>query len=158
MIPFTLAMAFGVRLMGAALTSGGVGGVGVVVVDDICISSSLQTQIVANARGAIQTKSLLLSRATDCLLEPVSQWVLGQKQPYAANGCCSGLLLCPVPPSSSHFLVCVRRLFAFPSPVQPSLGFNGPLFASGRNGPSPKSCGKITVCKTAFLALSAVLS
>jgi hypothetical protein len=43
MIPFTLAMAFGVRLMGAAFTSGGVGVVGVVVVVDICISSSLQT-------------------------------------------------------------------------------------------------------------------
>src|SRR5712691_1445603 len=35
MIPFTLAMAFGVRLMGAAVTSGGVGVVGVVVVVDI---------------------------------------------------------------------------------------------------------------------------
>jgi hypothetical protein len=39
MIPLTLAMAFGVRLMGASF----VGVVGAVVVVDICISLSLRT-------------------------------------------------------------------------------------------------------------------
>jgi hypothetical protein len=35
MIPFTLAMAFGVRLIGATFSSGGLGVAGVVVVVDI---------------------------------------------------------------------------------------------------------------------------
>jgi hypothetical protein len=47
MILFTLAMAFGVRLMGAAFTFGGVGVVGAFVVVEICTSSSLRTSIVA---------------------------------------------------------------------------------------------------------------
>jgi hypothetical protein len=38
MIPFTLAMALGVKLIGATLTSGGLGVAGVVVVVDICFS------------------------------------------------------------------------------------------------------------------------
>jgi hypothetical protein len=52
MIPFTLAMAFGVRLMGAAFASGEVGVVGVVVVVDIIyLLESINVNCSKRTRG-----------------------------------------------------------------------------------------------------------
>src|SRR5438309_1137432 len=59
MIPFTLAMAFGVRLMGAAFTSCGVGVVGVVVVVDITYLLESTSVNCSKRRRADSDKILL---------------------------------------------------------------------------------------------------